>query len=360
MNVTIVIPTHNRGAKLIATVERLLANDAVGFDEIEVIVVDDGSTVPAAKLVDGLRASPPLTLRCIRLVPNVGPAGARNAGFRCARGEIVLFVDDDILSPPDLIRRHVQAHGVRPGSVVCGSWQRLEPEPMTPLYRYVDSLGFDAATGSAEKLVPAAIVSSGHISAERSQMFSPEEGVYRDGLSVPAAEEYELSIRLRNRGIPLLSARRIEAWHDQPVTLASMCRQAFKHAMGCAEAAIKCPATRELKEVRDIMTTNGPITTQDRPNVVCKKVAKWLLAPPACRAALLTIVESMERVSPKSALLSFSYRMVMELHVFAGVREGIRVFGSYFDNSRPAAGRAGGACSAAARPDWRQVRSQAA
>src|ERR1700677_2763896 len=99
MNVTIVIPTHNRGEKLAATVERLLANDAGRLEEVDVIVVDDGSIVPVSPLLDRLRPSPPFTLRCIRLDPNAGPAAARNAGFRCARGEVVLFVDDDILTP---------------------------------------------------------------------------------------------------------------------------------------------------------------------------------------------------------------------------------------------------------------------
>jgi len=325
MNVTIVIPTHNRGEKLAATVERLLANDAETLEEVEVIVVDDGSTVPVGPLLDRLRPLPPFTLRCIRLEPNGGPAAARNAGFRCARGELVLFVDDDILTPADLVHRHVEAHRVRPKSVVCGRWRIVAPEPMTPLYRYVDWLGSDAATGSVEDFVPIDIVSSGHISVERT-MFPSEEGVYRDCLSVPAAEEYELSFRLRDRGIPVLSAKRIEALHDHPVTLDSMCRQSFKHAMGCAEAAVKCPSTRALQAVRDIMAANGPITRQDRPIIICKKAAKWLLASAPCIAALRRVVERIERVAPRSPLLSPGYRMVMGLHFFTGVRVGIRKF----------------------------------
>ena len=46
MIVTVVIPTHNRGTKLAPTLELLLANDPTGFDEVEVVVVDDGSATP--------------------------------------------------------------------------------------------------------------------------------------------------------------------------------------------------------------------------------------------------------------------------------------------------------------------------
>jgi hypothetical protein len=185
------------------------------------------------------------------------------------------------------------------------------------------SLGVDGAESSTEEFVPAAIVSSGHISVER-EMFRSEEGIYRDDLRVPAAEEYELSYRLRVRGIPLLSAKRIVAMHDHPVTLDSMCRQTFKHAVGCAEAAVKCPSTLELQEVHHIMATNGPRSEQDGPPALCRKAVKQLLASAPSRAALLWIVKWIERVAPSLMLLSPFYRMVMGLHFFAGVREGIR------------------------------------
>jgi GT2 family glycosyltransferase len=340
MIVTIVIPTHNRGAKLSATLARLLANETRGLEEVEIIVVDDSSVVPAGPLVEEFRASPPFSLRSIRLDPNVGPAGARNAGFRAARGELVLCVDDDILAPPDLIRRHAEAHRVNPGSVVCGSWRLVVPEPMTPLYRYVDSLGYNGAAGSAEEFVPVATVSSGHISVERA-MFPPEEGVYSDNLSVPAAEEYELSLRLRDRGIPVLLAQRIVALHDHPVTLDSMCRQAFKHAMGCAEAAVRCPATLELQNVRNIMTANRPVIRCDTLSLICKKVAKRLLAMRRSRSAILWVTKRIERLTPSVALCAPLYRTVLGLHFFAGVRAGLDVFSEGMSESGGVSGERG-------------------
>src|SRR5437660_2530878 len=114
MLLTLVIPTYNRGAALAATLDALLACDTTGLDEVEILVIDDGSPVSAAPVVDARPARPPFTLRCIRQ-ENAGPAKARNTGFRASRGELVLFMDDDILPPPALLRQHVEAHRRRPG-----------------------------------------------------------------------------------------------------------------------------------------------------------------------------------------------------------------------------------------------------
>ena len=157
----------------------------------------------------------------------------RNTGFRASRGEIVLFVDDDVLCPANLVRLHVEAHRRISGSVIFGRYPYAEPEPMTPFYRYLDSLGQDPAKDAVEEFVQAPIVASGQISLERI-MFDAEQGVYRDDLATPAAEEFELSLRLRDRGIPIFLATRIVALHHRAVDLESMCRQAYKHSVGCA------------------------------------------------------------------------------------------------------------------------------
>src|SRR2546427_3259324 len=105
LKVSVVIPTFNRGCPLQETVKYLLANKPDGFDALEIIVVDDGSVVPAREVIepsafDILEHQSLFWLR----QKNAGPASARNTGFRNASGDIVLFLDDDILAPPDLIK----------------------------------------------------------------------------------------------------------------------------------------------------------------------------------------------------------------------------------------------------------------
>src|SRR5271157_3840204 len=152
MNVSVIIPTYGRGERLGATLDALLASDTSGLDAVEIMVVDDGSPEPVAPVVESRVACPPISLSCIRQ-PNAGPAAARNTGFRASRGEIVLFVDDDILCPIDLIRRHVEAHQRFPGSVIFGRCPYAEPDQMTPFFRYVDSLGQDPGKDATEEFL---------------------------------------------------------------------------------------------------------------------------------------------------------------------------------------------------------------
>jgi len=235
MIVSIVIPTYGRGEKLGTTLDALLASDTSGLDAVEIIVVDDGSPEPIAPVVESRVACPTISLRCIRQ-QNAGPAAARNTGFRASRGEIVLCVDDDILCPVDLIRQHVEAHRRFPGSVIFGRYPSVQPFRQTPLLRYLDSRGYDIGRDADEEFMEGQIVASGQISFERG-MFDEVAGIYRDELATPVAEEYELSARLRDRGVRLLLASGITALHNRPVEIESLCRQAFTHGKGCAEAA---------------------------------------------------------------------------------------------------------------------------
>jgi GT2 family glycosyltransferase len=247
-------------------------------------------------------------------------------GFRAAQGSIVLFVDDDILCPRDLIRQHVQAHHALSGSVICGRCPFVRPEPVTPLFRFLTSLGHEAgADDSRQELVPIDVVSSGQISVERS-LFDPQAGVYCDHLATPAAEEYELSQRLRQRGIPIFFAPKIVAQHDHLLTIDSMCRQAYKHALGCAEAAMKCPETNALSAVRGILLANGPARWGEPLALRSKKAIKGPLSVRPVRTTLLRSVGPLERVARNDRLLAPLYRGLLAIHMFAGVRDGLAQF----------------------------------
>ncbi len=79
MNVSVVIPTYNRGERLGPTLDALLASDTSGLDAVEIIVVDDGSPEPVAPVVESRVACPPISLRCIRRMP--GPPRPATPGF---------------------------------------------------------------------------------------------------------------------------------------------------------------------------------------------------------------------------------------------------------------------------------------
>ena len=104
--ITVVIPTYNRRALLARTLPTVLTQD-MPREDYEVIVVVDGSTDGSAAWLRGL--TPPVAFRVLEQ-SNRGPGAARNAGVAAARGRIVLFLDDDILCGPFLLREHIAAH----------------------------------------------------------------------------------------------------------------------------------------------------------------------------------------------------------------------------------------------------------
>jgi glycosyltransferase involved in cell wall biosynthesis len=87
--VSVVVPTRDRPASLSRCLTALAAQTV--SDDLEVIVVDDGSTQPAAVVAATRRHG---FVRLIRL-HHGGPAAARNAGARNARGKCICFADDD-------------------------------------------------------------------------------------------------------------------------------------------------------------------------------------------------------------------------------------------------------------------------
>ncbi len=120
MKFSIVIPVHNGSATLTATLESVARLE--GADR-EVIVVDDASTDGTAELARGHGA------RVIVLEENAGPATARTRGAEAATGEVVLFTDDDVWVPTEMLTR-IQDCMQRTGAeAVQGIFSRDSPHP---------------------------------------------------------------------------------------------------------------------------------------------------------------------------------------------------------------------------------------
>jgi GT2 family glycosyltransferase len=119
--VSIVIPTYKRGEVLCQTIDMALAQD---YPDFEVIVVDQTPDPPEAVLACVAAAG--RRLRYVRRdVPNL-PA-ARNTGVRIARGEIIVFIDDDVILGPGYVASHVARYGDPGLGAVTG--MTLAPSP---------------------------------------------------------------------------------------------------------------------------------------------------------------------------------------------------------------------------------------
>jgi GT2 family glycosyltransferase len=103
MKVSLIIPTYNRGEVLANTIDMALAQD---YPDYEVIVVDQ-STSPSVNANQYARYGD--RIRFLTL-PRPSMPGARNAGVMAAHGEIVIFIDDDVVFGSDFVAGHVRGY----------------------------------------------------------------------------------------------------------------------------------------------------------------------------------------------------------------------------------------------------------
>lgn len=102
---SIIVPTYQRRDLVCESLETLGALKYVGA--IEIIVVVDGSTDGTAAALGQLNL--PFPMRIIEQ-PNAGAGAARNRGAVVAEGDILLFLDDDMIAEPDLVEQHARMY----------------------------------------------------------------------------------------------------------------------------------------------------------------------------------------------------------------------------------------------------------
>ncbi len=113
--ISIIIPCYNQGRYLAESIGSVLASD---FTELEIIVVDDGSTEPETRRILDMLEYP--KTRLIRRA-NGGLAAARNSGIAEAQGRYILPLDADDRIGPEYLGQAVAALEADPqlGVVYC-------------------------------------------------------------------------------------------------------------------------------------------------------------------------------------------------------------------------------------------------
>lgn len=126
---SIIIPTRNRDRVLGRTLDAL-ARQTVPAGTFEVVVVDNGSSDDTLAVLEAARRDHPQLQLCWTQESRQGPGSARNRGLACARGEIILFTDDDCLPATDWAEVMLRTFSAEP--------QLAGVEGLT--YTYVDFL----------------------------------------------------------------------------------------------------------------------------------------------------------------------------------------------------------------------------
>lgn len=112
-SLSVVMPVRNRahivGASLNTIIDAAL-NAADDRLSVEIVVTDDASDDGSLALVRDIAARSPVPMQVITFDSRQGPAIARNAAIERASGELVVFIDSDVIVPPGFFQAHQQVH----------------------------------------------------------------------------------------------------------------------------------------------------------------------------------------------------------------------------------------------------------
>ena len=184
--ISVVIPVHNQ-AKTLARALKSVLEQCV--DDLEIIVVDDGSTDEIAAVMAEFENPRVAYLR----QQNHGPAAARNAGIRASHGELIAFLDADDFWLPGKLKAQLAAMKTTGRRFsFCGSHVVDEHEKVTA------SRPANADDGSFFKLIWGNALATPTMVIKRELL--DECGVFDESLR--SGEDWDLWLRLSLKETP--------------------------------------------------------------------------------------------------------------------------------------------------------------
>ena len=203
---SVAICTANRCARLAETLAALLP--LVDARAGEVVVVDNGSSDDTPRLLAEIVAGHPATVRAVR-EERSGLSAARNRALREARGDLLLFLDDDALPAPGWLEAYAAAFR-EPRVAAAGG--PVEPIFDGPLPDWIDSrfLPYLSAWERGTRVIPLRYneLPRGTNMAFRRASFAEygdfSEQLGRKGESLRSCEEIEFCLRLERGGAEIL------------------------------------------------------------------------------------------------------------------------------------------------------------
>ena len=207
MFVSVVIPTYNRRPileKCLLALERQQACPEI--DSYEVVVVDDGSTDGTPDWLRGAAERFPH----VRLIEQShgGPAEGRNRGVDHAYGDVIVFIDSDLVVTDSFLSCHA--------SSLVRSWEARGDRLCFTYGAVVNTANFEQPTAERHKLrdLSWAYFATGNVAIAKEVL--QRAGLFDTGFRLYGWEDLELGERLRRMGVQLIKCPAAVGYHWHP------------------------------------------------------------------------------------------------------------------------------------------------
>ena len=207
MFLSVVIPTYNRlpilEKCLIALEDQKIPNGLLGY---EIVVVDDGSTDGTC---DWLRTNTKVFPH-VTLVEqeHAGPAQGRNTGVINSKGNIIVFIDSDLVVTYTFLESHFRK--------LTKSWVRRGDQLCFTYGAVINTANFDNPTSEPHKIsdLSWAYFATGNVAIEKDLL--EKSGLFDTSFKLYGWEDLELGERLRKMGVELIRCPEAVGYHWHP------------------------------------------------------------------------------------------------------------------------------------------------
>lgn len=228
--VSVLIPAYNEEKVITSSIRQILKSRYVN---LEVIVVDDGSTDATSAVVTGHFANEP-RVRLIT-IPNAGKAHAVNTALRESHGDVVVALDADTQFEPETIPRLVRWFGDPTIGAVAGNAKVGNRVNLITVWQALEYITAQNLERRALAALGAITVVPGAVGAWRRTALEQLGGFPADTL----AEDQDLTLAVQKAGYRTLFDSAAIAWTEAPDTARGLARQRFRWAYGTLQCLWK-------------------------------------------------------------------------------------------------------------------------
>lgn len=219
LRASVCIPTRNRADLLRQTLDSV-GHQTVALDRLQIIVADDGSTDETDALLQSIRLG--YEVKRTRL-DGRGCAAARNAAARLADHQVLIFLDDDQVTSPELVATHLEAHERSGNVIVQGDY------PLAPgCNRQGASLLYEQSRirhlGSSDPKAGVAFRLFGANFSVRQETWARVGGFDE---SLPRNQDLDFGLRVADTGVPIVLELGALSYHLHTVSSAAFRHQCF-------------------------------------------------------------------------------------------------------------------------------------